>query len=60
MRTCNNCLYCDNCNEDDKINGRCEYYDPIDGYEGIAERQYRQDLQERAEEYWAVVNEQQG
>lgn len=59
MKTCNNCLYCDNCSAEDKSNGRCEYYDPLIGAENIAKRQYEQDLKARAEEYLVIVTEQQ-
>lgn len=59
MKTCSNCYFFDNCNDDDKAEGRCEYYCPLIGYENIALKEYEADLKMRAEEYQQVVEEQQ-
>lgn len=56
MKTCENCLWRDQCPDAGK---RCEYYDPIEGAENIAIREYHQDLDERHEEYQELIREQQ-
>lgn len=56
MKTCENCLWRDQCTD---AVGRCEYYDPVEGAENVAEREYRQDLDERHREYLELIREQQ-
>ena len=57
MKTCENCLWRDQCPD---AGERCEYYDPIEGAENTAIREYHQDLDERHEEYQELIREQQG
>lgn len=54
-KTCVNCYWYEQCPE---RGTRCEDYDPIYG-EGVAVKEYMQDLKERDEEYRKVVEEQQ-
>lgn len=57
MKTCANCFWADRCCE---AGTRCEYYEPLVGFEHIAEKEYRQDLKERDEVYKELIREQQG
>lgn len=56
MKTCENCYWCDKCAD---AGERCEYYDPIEGAENMAIREYREDLEERHQHYQDLIKEQQ-
>lgn len=56
MKTCENCFWRDNCRD---AGERCEYYDPVEGADSAAISEYRQDLDERNEEYQDLIREQQ-
>ncbi len=53
MKTCKNCLWADCCGAE----GRCEYYTPAEGFDNIEEREYKEQLRERAYEYRKIVEE---
>lgn len=55
MKTCENCYWYEQCED---ARERCEYYDPVIGYENIALREYIKDLREREEEYQGIIDEQ--
>lgn len=57
MRTCANCYFCSECSEEDKANGRCEYYYPVYGGESVLLREYEESLEERAGAYREIVEE---
>lgn len=54
MKTCNNCLWYDTCDHTE----RCEFYDPIDGAENIALREYKAYLKEQADDDQETIDEQ--
>lgn len=60
-KNCSNCLWADKCPETQGVNIKdtqiCEGYDPVYG-NGTAYNEYKRDLQERAEEYQKVIDEQ--
>lgn len=54
-KTCENCLWRDQCPESGV---RCEFYDPVDGAENIALREYKKSLYERSRDYLELLEEQ--
>lgn len=56
MKTCKNCYYYGKCGEN---NRRCEYYDPVYGFEQIILNEYERDLRDRVNDYTELVEEQQ-
>lgn len=57
MRACDNCYFFDKCKDEDKIDGRCEYYSPLFGEENIALNEYEEDLKVRVDTYQEIVDE---
>lgn len=54
MDSCKNCLWFDKCNCAEP----CEDFTPLSGEDATAIREYEQDLEERAQVYQEIIDEQ--
>lgn len=54
MDSCKNCLWFDKCNCAEP----CEDFTPFSGEDATAMREYEQDLEERAQIYQEIIDEQ--